>query len=152
MRDLERVFRFAFNGENRFPGYMHPEPHIVDRPFMLGETTLIPLPVRHGRATVFGYLFVRGGESLIAYLSDCKTVPPEVLQQIAGVRHLIIDALRRKPHPTHLTVEEALQVVDEVRPEHAWLTHLCHDLCHAETEGTLPSSVRIAYDGLKLEA
>ena len=106
--DLERVFGFAFNGENRWPGYMRPLPHLIDGPFQLGETEITPLPVVHGRAHVFGFLFRRGGEPLAAYLSDCKEVPAEVRAQIRGVRHLIVDALRYTPHPTHMNVDEAL--------------------------------------------
>lgn len=152
MRDLQRVFIFAFNGENRFPGYMHPQPHIVNGPFQLGSTELTPLPVPHGRATVFGYLFTRGGEKLAAYLSDCKTVPDAIIERIRGVRHLIVDALRHKPHPTHMSVDEALAISARVDAERTWFTHLCHDLGHAETEAALPQNVRVAFDGLKLEA
>lgn len=150
MADLQRVFVFAFNGENRYPGYVNPEPQIIDGAFLLGETELAPLSVPHGRAAVNGYLFTRGGEKLAAYLSDCKSVPAPVIEQIGGVRHLIVDALRRKPHPTHMSVDEALAVAAEVQPERTWLTHLSHDLAHAETEAGLPHHVRIAYDGLKL--
>ena len=152
MRDLERVFLFAFNGHNRFPGYIHPAPHVIDGAFSLGETQLTPLPIPHGRATVYGYLFSRAGERLAAYLSDCKSVPETVVAQISGVRHLVIDALRRKPHPTHMSIDEALAVVEKVQPVQTWFTHLCHDLRHAELEPTLPPTVRIAYDGLKIKA
>ena len=152
MHDLQRVFIFAFNGENRFPGYVNPEPHILlGEPFTLGATVLTPLPVPPGRATVFGYLFTRGGERLAAYLSDCKSVPEPVIERIRGVRHLIVDALRHKPHPTHMCVADALAVVEKVRPERAWFTHLCHDLGHAKTEAALPPGVGVAFDGMKIE-
>lgn len=150
--DLERVFLFAFSGENRFPGYLHPEANMIDGPFRLGETELTPLPVPHGRTTVYGYLFTRNGEKRAAYLSDCKAVPDAVIEQISGVRHLVLDALRHKLHPTHMNVEEALAVSRAVKPGQTWFTHLCHELGHAETEASLPPGVRIAYDGLKLEA
>lgn len=151
MSHLRRVFEFAFNGENRFPGYIHPEPHMVEGAFRLGDSELVPLPVPHGRTTVYGYLLCRGGERLAAYLSDCKAVPPEVVEKIRGVRHLVLDALRQKPHPTHMSVEEALAVAEQVQPGQAWFTHLCHDLMHSELEPSLPQNVRIAYDGLKIE-
>lgn len=151
MRDLQRVFVFAFNGENRWPGYVRPLPHIIDGEFRLGATTLTPLPVKHGRASVYGYLFERNGVPLAAYLSDCKEVSPEVIERIRGVRHLIVDALRQAPHPTHMNVSEALTLSAQVAPEKTWFTHLCHDARHAVLEPTLPDGVRIAYDGLKLE-
>jgi len=150
MTDLKRVFNFAFNGENLFPGYVRPDPHIIDGPFYLGETELVPLPVKHGRANVNGYLFNRHGQSLAAYISDCKVVPDAVIERIAGTKILIIDALRHKLHPTHMNIEEALAVAEKVRPGETWFTHICHDLAHGETGKTLPPGVRIAYDGLKL--
>jgi phosphoribosyl 1,2-cyclic phosphate phosphodiesterase len=151
MRDLERVFQFAFNGQNRWPGYVRPEPHVIAGPFTLGATELTPLPVEHGRTHVNGYLFSRAGEPLAAYLSDCKVVPDSGIERIRGVRHLIVDALRHQPHPTHMNVAEALALVEKVQPGRAWFTHLCHDLMHAEIEPTLPAGVRVAYDGLKIE-
>ena len=150
MADLRRVFAFAFNGENRFPGYLHPLPHEVEKPFHLGDTEITPLPVPHGRMTVFGYLFSRGGRPLLAYLSDCKAVSGEIRERIAGVEALVLDALRHRPHPTHMSLTEALEVAAAVRPRATWLTHLCHDLGHAETEATLPPGVRLAHDGLRL--
>ncbi len=151
MRDLERVFLFAFNGENRWPGYIRPLPHLINGPFFLGETELVPIPVRHGRAHVNGFLFRRRGEAQAAYFSDCKEVPAEAFAQLRGVPHLIVDALRYTPHPTHMNVDEALALAREIAPGQTWLTHLSHDLMHAELEPTLPPGVRIAYDGLKIE-
>lgn len=149
MRDLARVYEFAFNGLNRFPGYLVPVPHIIDGPFQLGETLITPLPVPHGRSMVNGYLFSRNNEKLVAYLSDCSAVPDEIVRQIAGVKALIIDALRYRPHPTHLSVDQALEVSAKVRPERTLFTHISHDLAQSgETE--LPSGVGLAYDGLKL--
>ena len=149
MRDLERVFEFAFKGLNPFPGYLKPEPHIVTGEFQLGSTTITPLPVAHGDAIVNGYLFARGGHKLVAYLSDCSDVPLEISRQMAGVKTLIIDALRHKPHPTHLSVEQALEVAGRVQPERTYFTHICHELSQA-AESQLPTNTHIAYDGLKL--
>lgn len=150
MGDLQRVFEFAFNGQNRWPGYVRPLPHVVERRFALGSTEITPLAVPHGRTEVFGYLFKREGVKLAAYLSDCKAVPDEAAAEISGVRHLIIDALRRTPHPTHMSVDEALAVATRVGAEQTWFTHLCHDRRHAEIEAELPPGVRVAYDGLKI--
>jgi phosphoribosyl 1,2-cyclic phosphate phosphodiesterase len=149
MRDLERVYEFAFNGLNRFPGYLVPVPHIIDGPFELGKTLITPLPVPHGRSMVNGYLFSRSGQKLVAYLSDCSAVPEEIVREIADVKVLIIDALRHRPHPTHLSVEQALEVAAKVRPGQTLFTHICHELSQA-SEADLPPGVGIAYDGLKL--
>jgi phosphoribosyl 1,2-cyclic phosphate phosphodiesterase len=150
MQDLERVFEFAFKGSNPFPGYLKPEPHIIAEAFRLGSTTITPLPVPHGNTIVNGYLFSQNNIKLVAYLSDCSKVPQEIAGQIAGVRALIIDALRHKPHPTHLSVDQALEVASRVRPEKIYFTHICHELPQA-AESQLPAEVRSAYDGLKLK-
>ncbi len=150
MADLQRVFRFAFDGTARFPGYLRPEPRPVTETFRIGETSITPLPVPHGRINVNGYLFARGGRKLFAYLSDCKAVPELVRERIAGVEVLVLDALRHRPHPTHMSLDEALEVSAALRPRATYLTHLCHDLGHAETEKILPGNVRVAYDGLKV--
>jgi phosphoribosyl 1,2-cyclic phosphate phosphodiesterase len=150
LRLLQRAFTFAFDGNNRFPGYLRPLPQTVSGPFHVGATELVPLPVPHGRTITYGYLFVRNGRKLAAYLSDCKELPPPAVEEIRGVDTLIVDALRRKEHPTHMNIDEALAAADAVQPRRVWFTHLCHDLAHAEIEPTLPSHVRIAYDGLKL--
>jgi phosphoribosyl 1,2-cyclic phosphate phosphodiesterase len=147
---LQRSFSFAFDGKNRFPGYINPEVRTVDGPFRLGETEIIPLPVPHGRMTTYGFLFKRGGRPLLAYLSDCKAVPDAIRTQIAGVDTLVLDALRRREHPTHMSVAEAVETAAVIRPRLTLFTHLCHDLAHAETETSLPENVRIATDGMKL--
>ncbi len=150
MADLKRVFEFAFEGRNPFPGYLKPEPHLVEGPFMLGDTTLTPLPVPHGDSVVYGYLFTRAGEKLVAYLSDCSALPDPIAAIIRGVKVLIIDALRAKPHPTHLSVDQALEAASRVQPERTYFTHISHELPQT-AEADLPPNTYIAYDGLRLE-
>lgn len=150
MDDLRRIYAFAFDGHHRYPGYVCPDPRVIDGPFALGATTVTPVPVLHGRTTVNGYLFARDGRPLVAYLSDCKTVPPAAIHALAGVDTLVIDALRAAPHPTHMNLAEALAVVGEIRPARTWFTHLSHDAGHAATAAALPADVAVAWDGLRL--
>ena len=150
MEDLKRVFSFAFSPLSIAPGYVHPDPRLIHGPFELGATRLTPLPLKHGRARVNGYLLESQGRKLAAYLSDCKEVPAAVIECIRGVEALIIDALRYTEHPTHLSVGEALEIAARVQPQATWFTHLCHQLGHASAEAKLPARTRIAYDGLKL--
>ncbi len=117
--------------------------------FRLGETTITPLPVPHGNFEVNGYLFSRAENKLLAYLCDCSAVPDEIARKIEGVQVLIIDALRHKPHPTHLSVDQALQVASNVRAGETYFTHICHELPQA-AEAELPPHAYIAYDGLRL--
>jgi phosphoribosyl 1,2-cyclic phosphate phosphodiesterase len=112
---------------------------------------LEPLALPHGRTTSTGYLVRREGVPLLAYLTDCQAVPPEVEARVRGVTHLVVDALRERPHPTHMNIREALQAIERIRPGQAWLTHLCHEHFHAEIEARLPEGVRVAFDGLRLD-
>jgi len=150
MKDLKRVYEFAFKGLNPFPGYLKPEPHLVDGPFQLGGTILTPLPVPHGTSEVYGYLLSRGGEKLVAYLSDCSGLPDRIAEIIRGVKVFIIDALRHQPHPTHLSVDQAIEAASRVQPERTYFTHMSHELPQS-AEADLPPNTFIAYDGLKLE-
>jgi phosphoribosyl 1,2-cyclic phosphate phosphodiesterase len=151
MADLERVFRFAFDGSARFPGYIDPVPHRVTGAFRIGDLDVTPLPVPHGRIMVNGYLFSRDGRKLFAYLSDCKMVPPDIRALLAGVETLALDALRHRPHPTHMSLTEALEVAADLHPARTFLTHLCHELGHVETQKIVPEGVYVAYDGLRLD-
>ncbi len=147
---LERMFEYAFNGENRYRGYLKPFPKPVHGPFSLGETRIVPLPVQHGKVETIGYLFERQGRRLCAYIPDCKTLLPETLERAAGVHTLILDALRRTPHPTHMNFDEALAAVTALRPQQTFFTHLQCEIQHARDEPTLPDGVKLAYDGLEL--
>jgi phosphoribosyl 1,2-cyclic phosphate phosphodiesterase len=115
-------------------------------PFTLGRETFVPVPLMHGTAPIVGY---RLGP--FAYLTDCSRIPDESWPLLDGVTHLILDALRHRPHPTHFSVREALEVVDRLKPQQTYLTHICHDLAHAATCASLPEGVELAYDGLRLE-
>jgi phosphoribosyl 1,2-cyclic phosphate phosphodiesterase len=151
MAVLARVYDFAFNGQNRYAGYLKPKPIIVTGAFLLGSTRVTPLPVEHGKVTTVGYHFAFPDGRTLAYLPDCKVVPSATRDALVGCDVLIVDALRHAPHPTHFTLAEALDFAREAEARHTYLTHLSHDLGHAETEATLPKNVRIAYDGLQLK-
>jgi len=147
---LERMFFYAFNGENRYRGYLKPFPKPIHGPFHLGETTITPLPVQHGKVDTIGFLFSRGGKKLCAYIPDCKTLMPATLEALRGVDTLIIDALRHTPHPTHMSFEESLAVQRELQPRQTWFTHIQCEIMHAVEDPKLPAGVNIAYDGLQL--
>jgi phosphoribosyl 1,2-cyclic phosphate phosphodiesterase len=150
MADLERVYQFAFRNPNPSPGYLKPVPHIICGPFSLGKTLITPLPLPHGDSETYGFLFSRNRRKLLAYLSDCSAVPDDVARRIEGVELFVIDALREKPHPTHLSVAQAIEAAQRVRAERTLFTHLCHELPQS-AESTLPPNVGIAYDGLKID-
>jgi len=147
---LRRMFSYVFDPPTQVGGGL-PQLTLfsIGGPFCLGGMEIVPVPVMHGRLPVLGF---RVGS--FAYLTDCNHIPDSswpLLVADGGVRTLIIDALRQRPHSTHFSVSEAVDVVARLGAERAYLTHICHDLPHADTCAQLPRGVELAYDGLVLE-
>jgi len=148
--DLARIFKYAFDDSPKFRTYVRPDAHVIEGKFCLGETEIVPVALPHGRATTTGLVLWRGGRKLLAYMTDCQEVPAEAEELARGAEVLVLDALRHEPHSTHLSIGQALSVVDRIGPGQTYFIHMGHDLGHAETEATLPQNVRLSYDGLRL--
>jgi phosphoribosyl 1,2-cyclic phosphate phosphodiesterase len=151
MQNLENSFSYAFSGKARFPGYVLPEPHLIEGPFLLGHTEIHPIQVLHGNAHVLGFLFRQDKRSVAAYLSDCKSVYPAGLKILEGVETLILGTPCRRTHPTHMNMLEGISLAERLGPRQTYFTHLSHDFGHAATQKELPDNVFLAYDGLRLE-
>jgi phosphoribosyl 1,2-cyclic phosphate phosphodiesterase len=151
LKQIERIFYYAFNPKKTVPGYVHVIPHVITGPFELGGLEITPLPVPHGAVSTNGFLFARGGRKLLAYISDCQEVPEPVRAVVKGAEVLIIDGLRDQPHPTHLSVAGAIEVSRAIEARETYLTHQTHEKTHADRSRDLPPGVAVAYDGLKLE-
>ncbi|MCA9132569.1 MAG: MBL fold metallo-hydrolase [Planctomycetales bacterium] len=147
---IRRSFDYAFRqGKQTHPGAIPAlEPRTIGlEAFELLGARIQPLRLLHGpRFKVLGF---RIGN--IAYCTDTSAIPEESFDLLAGVEIFIVDALRREPHPTHFHVDAALAAIERVAPHQAYLTHICHDLEHEETNRQLPAGVELAYDGLRLE-
>jgi phosphoribosyl 1,2-cyclic phosphate phosphodiesterase len=147
---LRRMFSYIFEPPQQKGGGL-PQLALfrIGGPFTLGGVEIVPVPLLHGRLPVLGF---RVGS--FAYLTDCNAIPAEsweLLTAGGGVRTVILDALRHRPHSTHFSVDEAVDVVSKLGAERAYFTHICHDLPHAETCAHLPAGVELAYDGLVVE-
>jgi phosphoribosyl 1,2-cyclic phosphate phosphodiesterase len=145
--DILRMFPYIFRPQTTVGGGV-PQLKLfrIGGPFMLGGVEVIPVPLFHGPRPILGFRF-----GTFAYLTDCSRIPDESWPLLDGVKTLILDALRDRPHPTHFSVGEALEVVGRLRPARTYFTHICHELPHAATCARLPRGVELAYDGLVLE-
>jgi len=145
-----QVLRSIFGYAER--PYLHPDrPSLAFRALAGGETIcgaeVTPVPLMHGKDEILGFRIGR-----FAYCTDCSGIPPASRPLLADLDVLVLGALRRRPHPAHFNLEEALATVEETKPRRTLLTHIAHELAHASTSAELPSGVELAYDGLRVRA
>jgi phosphoribosyl 1,2-cyclic phosphate phosphodiesterase len=149
-RVIRRVFSYVFETKPTLSSVPSVALHEVKGPFELMGIPFIPVPLLHGEMDVLGYRFGRA-----AYLTDFSRLPESSLPLLEDLDDLIVDALRDVPHPMHQTVEQALSLIDKLKPRRAWFTHIAHDLPHSATVERLYEAgyphVQLAYDGLEFE-
>lgn len=142
-RDLRKRIDYCFR-DSKYPGVPGFETHIItDRPFVVKGLRVIPVNVHHGNLPIVGY---RIGD--FAYVTDCKTIPDEEKIKLKGLKVLILNALRDRDHFAHLTIDECVEIIKDLQPEKAYITHLCHEAgLHRVLSDRLPEGVEPAYDG-----
>lgn len=118
---------------------------ITGEPFELLGLTIRPIRLMHGKLPVLGFRF-----NDVAFCTDVSGIPDESWHLLEGLDVLVLDALRDKPHPTHFSLSEAVEVATRVRPRQTYLTHISHQLDYAETNARLPRGIELAYDGLRI--
>jgi phosphoribosyl 1,2-cyclic phosphate phosphodiesterase len=143
---LKREFAYAFD-ENKYPGVPEIEVHYIEnKPFEIEGVAIIPIKVRHYFIDILGFRF---GD--FTYITDANFISDEELEKAKGSKVLVINALRKTTHVSHFTLSEALDVIEKIKPERAYITHLSHMMgLHAEVQAELPDHVFLAQDGLKM--
>jgi phosphoribosyl 1,2-cyclic phosphate phosphodiesterase len=148
--DLRRRFEYAFNHDfSFFGGKPDLDLHIIDphAPFTVSGVEITPIPINHGRLPIIGY---RIGD--LAYVTDVKTIPEASIPLLQGLDALVLTALRQNEHVAHMNLDEALAMVNVLKPRRAYLTHVAHDLgLYADVAPGLPSNVTLAVDGLVVQ-
>lgn len=147
--DIRRIFKYVFEPTHFGGGLPQVLAHtVVDgAPFCLSpDLRVTPLEVIHGSLPVVAYRF-----NDFAYATDLSEIPPASLEGLRDLDALVLDCLRVRPHPTHLTLESALAYVEQLRPRRTYLTHITHDIKHARDSKLLPPGVEWAYDGLEIQ-
>ncbi len=146
---LKMSFPYAFPTENRYPGAPSIVAHTIyaDTPFEVNGVGVVPIEVIHGKMPVLGF---RVGD--FTYITDAKTITLAEINKIRGSKVVVFNTLKKTSHWSHLTLEEGLELVEELKPERAYFTHLSHRMgLHEEIQAELPKNVFLAYDGLVLE-
>lgn len=147
LKNLHKRFEYILNNDDKYPGAPSVQVNeIENKPFFFNNLPIIPINAMHNRLQVFGFRLKD-----FTYLTDVKTIDPEEIDKLKGLKVLVINALRKESHHSHFNLEEALEFIAEVNPEQAYITHISHLLgFHEEIQTTLPKNVFLAYDNLKI--
>ena len=146
--NLIKRFDYIFETRNKYYGAPDLDINIIDNElFRLKDTGIIPIEVKHGKLLILGFRIMN-----FAYITDAKKISDKEKKKLKGIEILVVNALRKEPHPTHYNLEEALQLISEIKPQKTYLTHISHRMgLHAEVSKILPENVFLAYDGLQLK-
>lgn len=145
LAEIDSKFSYIFTGHSRYGYHQLLEPHPLAGPFTLFGVDIVPIPLWHGSMQSTGFRFGN-----LAYLTDCSSIPAESMQLLAGLEILVIDALRRTPHPHHFNFDSAAETAARIGARRTFFTHLTHEIAHRD-EATLPEGIFLAYDGLTFE-
>ena len=151
LEQLGRMFGYIFGAKRQanpsFVANLVPFPIDYTAPFSLHGAIWTPLRLMHGRLPILGYRVDWAGRSL-AYCTDVSTIPPQTWPLLEGLDVFVVDGLRFRHHPTHMTVDRAVEVCERVGATRSYLTHMSHEVCHAEHGPALPDGIAFAHDGL----
>jgi phosphoribosyl 1,2-cyclic phosphate phosphodiesterase len=143
--ELKTRFAYVFD-HNPYPGAPRVEIHLINESdaFKIGGLDIIPIEVFHGNLSVLGFRF-----DDFTYITDAKTFPKQSIEKIKGTKVLVLNALHHNEHHSHLNLKEALEIIEIIQPEKAFLVHISHNMgLHDEVNKNLPKNVLLAHDGL----
>jgi phosphoribosyl 1,2-cyclic phosphate phosphodiesterase len=140
---LRRVYDYTFSPEATYPTRARVSIEALDKRTVVHGVEFVSVPVQHGKMEILGFRFGR-----TAYLTDVSAIPESSFKLLEGLDCVILSALRYKPHPSHATVDQAVEWAQRIGARQVWFTHIAHDLSHAETNRVLPSGMALAHDGL----
>lgn len=145
---LREMFDYAFEHDPQYPS-AKPEllPRDITGSLRIGDREVIPIPYMHGPLPVLGFRI-----GAVAYCPDCSFIPDESRRLLRDLDVLVIDALRRRPHPTHFNLEQAVEEARRIGAARTFFTHIAHELHHAPTNAELPPGMQLAYDGLVIQS
>ncbi len=146
INEVKRIFSYIFNLKHLGGGIPQVNLSVVEGDFYVNHQKITPLPIYHGKRNILGYRI-----NDFAYLTDCSKITQKTYQLLDGIDVLVIDSLRYKSHPTHMSVDEAISEIGKIGAKKAYLTHLSHRLEHNELINKLPANIEPAYDGLKIQ-
>lgn len=163
LQHVRRMFQHIFdptgNTNRSFVATLITHTIEVDRPFELHGLTVTPIRFMHGRLPIVGYRIERtNGDNgqlpddplPLAYCTDVSSIPPESWSMLTGLRTIILDALRYRHHPTHMTIDQAIEAATRIGAGQTYFIHMTHDVLHARLEALLPDAIGLTYDGLTL--
>ena len=142
---LERIYEYTFSPDATYPNRARVRLEPLEERNRIQGVDFLRVPLMHGRMEIAGFRF-----GSVAYLTDVSDIPEASFALLEGLDHLVVSALRYKPHPSHATVQQAIGWARRTGAKQTWLTHVAHELGHEETNRTLPDGVRLAYDGMTL--
>lgn len=169
LSDLSRIFPYIHQQEK--PGLSYPRVNlnVVTGPFKIGGLNILPIPVRHADIPTYGYRIEAEGHHVIptrvrardkrpparqrgafAYIPDCQELDEKAFTCLEGLDLMILDTLRRSPHPTHFSLSQSLVVLKRINARQSCLTHIGHELDHCRTNAELPAGISLAHDGLEI--
>jgi phosphoribosyl 1,2-cyclic phosphate phosphodiesterase len=148
LQEIRIRFDYIFKETQKGGGKPQLDLHLIEaqQEFSIKEQKILPLEVFHGQIAILGYK-ING----LSYITDASYLAPATLTSLENTEILVINALRFRPHSTHFSLEQTLDMIERIKPQKAYLVHMTHDIKHADVEKMLPEHVHLAYDNLEID-